>query len=81
MMIAVEQFRPIWKFCSKLIARPLPTLSQEPFWVNWRSDDNLSLLIDQKTSKTMSSPDKPSQLTPMLRQYHEIKKQHPGTLL
>jgi DNA mismatch repair protein MutS len=29
----------------------------------------------------MSSPDKPSQLTPMLRQYHEIKKQHPGTLL
>ena len=29
----------------------------------------------------MASPDKPSQLTPMLRQYHEIKKQHPGTLL
>jgi DNA mismatch repair protein MutS len=29
----------------------------------------------------MSSPDKPSQLTPMLRQYHEIKKQYPGTLL
>ncbi len=29
----------------------------------------------------MPSPDKPSQLTPMLRQYHEIKKQHPGTLL
>src|SRR5215475_13651810 len=29
----------------------------------------------------MLSPDKPSQLTPMLRQYHEIKKQHPGTLL
>src|SRR5262249_15107392 len=25
--------------------------------------------------------DKPSQLTPMLRQYHEIKKQYPGTLL
>ena len=33
----------------------------------------------------MSATDKPSnpsaQLTPMLRQYHEIKKQHPGTLL
>src|SRR5262247_1623950 len=29
----------------------------------------------------MPSPDKPSQLTPMLRQYHEIKRQHPGTLL
>jgi DNA mismatch repair protein MutS len=29
----------------------------------------------------MSSSDKPSQLTPMLRQYHEIKKQYPGTLL
>ncbi|MGH9845697.1 MAG: DNA mismatch repair protein MutS [Blastocatellia bacterium] len=29
----------------------------------------------------MSSGEKPSQLTPMLRQYHEIKKQHPGTLL
>jgi DNA mismatch repair protein MutS len=29
----------------------------------------------------MPSPDKPSQLTPMLRQYHEIKKQHPGALL
>ena len=29
----------------------------------------------------MPSTDKPSQLTPMLRQYHEIKKQHPGTLL
>ena len=31
----------------------------------------------------MSSIEKPSapQLTPMLRQYHEIKKQHPGTLL
>lgn len=29
----------------------------------------------------MSSPDKSSQLTPMLRQYHEIKKQYPGTLL
>src|SRR5215510_12341753 len=29
----------------------------------------------------MPSPDKPSQLTPMLRQYHEIKKQYPGTLL
>ncbi len=29
----------------------------------------------------MSSGDKPSQLTPMLRQYHEIKKQYPGTLL
>ena len=29
----------------------------------------------------MPSPDKPPQLTPMLRQYHEIKKQHPGTLL
>src|SRR5262249_41433198 len=29
----------------------------------------------------MASPDKPSQLTPMLRQYHEIKKQYPGTLL
>ncbi len=27
------------------------------------------------------SSDKPSQLTPMLRQYHEIKKQYPGTLL
>jgi DNA mismatch repair protein MutS len=29
----------------------------------------------------MSFGDKPSQLTPMLRQYHEIKKQYPGTLL
>ena len=29
----------------------------------------------------MSSSDRPSQLTPMLRQYHEIKKQYPGTLL
>jgi DNA mismatch repair protein MutS len=29
----------------------------------------------------MSSGEKPSQLTPMLRQYHEIKKQYPGTLL
>jgi DNA mismatch repair protein MutS len=29
----------------------------------------------------MSSSDKPAQLTPMLRQYHEIKKQYPGTLL
>src|SRR5215470_4463786 len=29
----------------------------------------------------MASPDKMSQLTPMLRQYHEIKKQYPGTLL
>ncbi|HZF40358.1 MAG TPA: DNA mismatch repair protein MutS [Blastocatellia bacterium] len=29
----------------------------------------------------MPSPDRTSQLTPMLRQYHEIKKQHPGTLL
>jgi DNA mismatch repair protein MutS len=29
----------------------------------------------------MPSPDRQSQLTPMLRQYHEIKKQHPGTLL
>src|SRR5215468_9085418 len=29
----------------------------------------------------MASPEKPSQLTPMLRQYHEIKKQYPGTLL
>ncbi|MCI0387177.1 MAG: DNA mismatch repair protein MutS [Acidobacteria bacterium] len=29
----------------------------------------------------MSSNDRPSQLTPMLRQYHEIKKQNPGTLL
>ncbi len=29
----------------------------------------------------MSTGDKPSQLTPMLRQYHEIKKQYPGTLL
>ena len=29
----------------------------------------------------MSVDEKPSQLTPMLRQYHEIKKQHPGTLL
>ncbi len=27
----------------------------------------------------MPTTDKP--LTPMLRQYHEIKKQHPGTLL
>src|SRR5262249_9327940 len=29
----------------------------------------------------MSFGDTPSQLTPMLRQYHEIKKQYPGTLL
>src|SRR5262245_31843046 len=29
----------------------------------------------------MPTPDKPSQLTPMLQQYHEIKKQYPGTLL
>ena len=29
----------------------------------------------------MSIADKPSHLTPMLRQYHEIKKQYPGTLL
>src|SRR4029453_13689929 len=29
----------------------------------------------------MSNSDQPSSLTPMLRQYHEIKKQHPGTLL
>ncbi|MGH9832454.1 MAG: DNA mismatch repair protein MutS [Blastocatellia bacterium] len=29
----------------------------------------------------MSSTDKSSQLTPMLRQYHEIKKQYPGALL
>jgi DNA mismatch repair protein MutS len=29
----------------------------------------------------MSSGDKSAQITPMLRQYHEIKKQHPGTLL
>jgi DNA mismatch repair protein MutS len=29
----------------------------------------------------MSSNDRPSQLTPMLRQYLEIKKQHPGTML
>src|SRR5438128_154627 len=31
--------------------------------------------------KLMTSNDKPSQLTPMLRQYLEIKKQYPGTLL
>jgi DNA mismatch repair protein MutS len=29
----------------------------------------------------MNATEKPSQLTPMLRQYHEIKKQYPGTLL
>jgi DNA mismatch repair protein MutS len=29
----------------------------------------------------MSATEKPSSLTPMLRQYHEIKRQHPGTLL
>jgi DNA mismatch repair protein MutS len=29
----------------------------------------------------MPFADKPSHLTPMLRQYHEIKKQYPGTLL
>jgi DNA mismatch repair protein MutS len=29
----------------------------------------------------MRSTEKPAQLTPMLRQYHEIKKQYPGTLL
>jgi DNA mismatch repair protein MutS len=29
----------------------------------------------------MSSNDRPSQLTPMLRQYLEIKKQYPGTML
>ena len=29
----------------------------------------------------MSATEKPTQLTPMLRQYHEIKKQYPGTLL
>lgn len=29
----------------------------------------------------MSAMEKPSALTPMLRQYHEIKKQYPGTLL
>lgn len=29
----------------------------------------------------MRSTDKPAQLTPMLRQYHDIKKQYPGTLL
>lgn len=29
----------------------------------------------------MSKEEKSSQLTPMLRQYHEIKKQHPGALL
>ncbi len=30
---------------------------------------------------SISTGDKQSQLTPMLRQYHEIKKQYPGTLL
>jgi DNA mismatch repair protein MutS len=34
---------------------------------------------DQKPKWIIMSTDKP--LTPMLRQYHEIKKQHPGTLL
>jgi DNA mismatch repair protein MutS len=29
----------------------------------------------------MNPNEKPSQLTPMLRQYHEIKTQYPGTLL
>src|SRR5919201_2492649 len=29
----------------------------------------------------MPFADNPSHLTPMLRQYHEIKKQYPGTLL
>ena len=29
----------------------------------------------------MAASDRPSQLTPMLRQYHEIKRQYPGTLL
>ncbi|MFN0084962.1 MAG: DNA mismatch repair protein MutS [Blastocatellia bacterium] len=29
----------------------------------------------------MSKSETPSQSTPMLRQYHEIKKQHPGTIL
>ncbi|MCI0661519.1 MAG: DNA mismatch repair protein MutS [Acidobacteria bacterium] len=29
----------------------------------------------------MSSAERPMQLTPMLRQYHDIKKQYPGTLL
>src|SRR5262245_52256311 len=29
----------------------------------------------------MPTPDNPSQLTRMLRQYHEIKEQYPGTLL
>ena len=29
----------------------------------------------------MPSNERPTQLTPMLRQYHEIKKQYPGTLL
>ena len=29
----------------------------------------------------MSSTEKQTPLTPMLRQYHEIKKQYPGTLL
>ena len=29
----------------------------------------------------MSASDRPTQLTPMLRQYHEIKKQYPGTIL
>ncbi len=32
-------------------------------------------------SSNMSSNERPTQLTPMLRQYHEIKKQYPGTLL
>jgi DNA mismatch repair protein MutS len=41
---------------------------------------NLERLLYLSGAKTlMSANDK--QLTPMLRQYHEIKKQHPGTLL
>src|SRR5262247_2676981 len=49
------------------------------------SDEEVSMARmigpDRPGTLPMPSPDKPSQLTPMLRQYHEIKKQHPGTLL
>ncbi|MBX3278797.1 MAG: DNA mismatch repair protein MutS [Acidobacteria bacterium] len=35
----------------------------------------------QEKLYSMSSSDRPGQLTPMLRQYYDIKRRHPGTLL
>src|SRR5919204_329299 len=47
------------------------------------SEESSPLITRHSSLITASMPltDKPSHLTPMLRQYHEIKKQYPGTLL